>query len=251
MRTTFDLETTGVDPYKDRIVQFAITSIDKDGNEHGETMLINPEMPISEGASAVTGIYDADVRESKTFKQVAQRIYDQFFKNAEYICGYNILAFDLIILQREFDRAGIEFDYQREQVYDAYFVHKKFFGNSLSGVYRLVTGTELIGAHDAMADVSATDVVMDHQTKVIDKNFDSIIKETYKDLIDLERRFVYNEDGEPVFNFGKHKGKIVYKEKDYLKWMLSSEFSVDTMKYCAKFLEDLHMSVLNQALNKR
>ena len=58
----------------DRIVEICYLKVYPNGNEETKTMRINPEMHIPEEASAVHGIYDADVAECPTFKEVARNI---------------------------------------------------------------------------------------------------------------------------------------------------------------------------------
>lgn len=228
-----DLETTGPDSSKDRIVQLAIKVVSEEGEVLiNKSKLYNPEMPISKQASEVHGIKDKDVKDAPTFKEDAKRL-KKLLEN-KILVGYNLVVFDIPILLNEFDRAGVSLDLSGK-IIDVYRIEQKIHQRTLSTVYRNYTGKELDDAHDALADINATHVVLEHQLKLIAKNakgnpspeqLEELLYELSgtKDIVDFYGKFSRDDKGYLTFKFGKHKGKRILDEPEYADWMLKESF---------------------------
>ena len=223
----FDVETTGVDVNKDRIVQIAWLEIDKDTKERKQfSVLINPGIHIPKEASDVHGITDAKVKNAKTFGQIAKSLKNVF--ENKILIGYNILTFDLPILITEFERAKVDIKLSK-RIIDVYRIQKNIKPQTLSGVYKSFTGKDLDNAHDALSDVLATYEVLRHQAGYIKKSDKSVYElSESKGIIDYGNRVVKNGRGELVYNFGKNKGQSVKevhkKDRSYAEWILKSDF---------------------------
>lgn len=237
----FDLETTGVDPAKDRIVEIAIIKLMPDGSRQSLTKRINPEMPIPPDSSAIHKIYDADVKDAPTFKQVAHEL-KQFLANCD-LGGYNSNKFDIPALAEEFIRAGIKADFSDRKLVDVQQIFFKKEARTLSAAYAFYCDKELVDAHSALADVSATIDVLEAQ---LDK-YEDLSKEVSQlhdytggnEFVDYARRIIL-KNGVPVFNFGKYKGQAVAdvfkKEPQYYDWMMQADFALHTKQIISEIL---------------
>ncbi|TAD84218.1 MAG: 3'-5' exonuclease [Bacteroidetes bacterium] len=243
-----DLETTGVNPGADRMVEIAIVKVMPDGTKLSKRKLINPEMPIPKGASDVHGITNEMVKDAPTFKQVANEI-KQFIDHCD-IGGYNSNKFDVPLLVEEFLRVGIEFKLDNRKLLD---VQKVFFmmePRTLTAAYKFYCGKTLDGAHSAEADADATWQVLESQLErypQLGSTLDSILAVLgEEDIVDFARRMVV-VDGKIVFNFGKHKGKpveeVLKKERSYYDWMMQGDFAQNTKQ---KLTEILHGMLLKK-----
>ena len=229
----FDLETTGISLSTDRIVEIAIVKVLPDGTKQIKRKLINPEMPIPTGASAIHGITDDMVKDAPTFRQVANEI-KQFLDNAD-LAGFNSNRFDVPILVEEFLRVGLDFSIDGRKLVDVQRIYHMMEQRTLSAAYKFYCDKPLEDAHSAEADANATWEVFDAQVNKysqLGNTVDSIIKVIgEEDIVDFSRRFV-KEKGVEVFNFGKHKGKPVtqvFKEElPYYDWMMRGDFSLNT-----------------------
>ena len=150
----FDLETTGTDISKDRIVEICYIKVCPDGKEIEYTKRINPEMHIPEQASEVHGIYDADVKDCPTFKEVAREIANEF--EGCDVAGFNSNRFDLPLLAEEFLRAQVDIDLSRLRAIDVQVLYHKREPRTLSAAYKFYCGENLEDAHSALADTRAT-----------------------------------------------------------------------------------------------
>ena len=150
----FDLETTGTNIITDRIVEICYLKVYPNGNEESKTLRINPGMHIPEAASAVHGIYDADVADCPTFTDIAPSLYN-YLENCD-LAGYNLLSFDVPLLVNEFKRAGITYDIEKIKIVDVFQIFCKLFPRNLTFAYKFFCGKELEGAHGAAADTQAT-----------------------------------------------------------------------------------------------
>ena len=247
----FDLEATGLNVIRDRIVQIAIVKYKKKGGEPEQLeMLINPGIPISEEAMGVHGITPAMVAKKPNFHEVADKI-NEFIGNAD-LAGYNSNRFDIPLLVEEFARGGIDFDIEKRRILDMQRIFYKMEPRTLAAALKFYAGKKIENAHDAMADVQATIDVFKGQLKMYDGvNFETkdgeIIESPIKNdmqaihdftndtnSIDVTQRLKYNNDREVVFNFGKYVGKPVgktlYEDRQYYNWMLNKEFSVMVKK---------------------
>jgi DNA polymerase III subunit epsilon len=243
----FDLETTGLNICKDRIIEISILKLDVYGEIHSKTRRINPTIPIPAASSLVHGITDEDVKDLPTFKQVAKSLAE-FLSDCDF-GGYNVIRFDLPLLIEEFDRAGVDFDYEDRHFVDAqriFFAKEK---RTLEAAYKFYTGNgieELGEAHSAETDTLAVFRVLQEQIARYSDDAHSPDNERVGNDIALLHQnfatqhvdlagFIGKDDmGEAVFNFGKFKGepiaKVLAKDPYYYDWIMDREFPVDTKR---------------------
>ncbi|ETZ22913.1 DNA polymerase III subunit epsilon [Pedobacter sp. V48] len=245
----FDLETTGVNVGADRIVEIAILKAMPDGSELIKTLRINPEMPIPLQSSLIHGIYDKDIASEPTFKDVAQELSD-FIGDAD-LAGYNSNRFDIPVLLEEFLRAGVDFDMSDRKFVDVQNIFHQMEQRTLRAAYKFYCNKDIVNAHSAEADITATYHVLlaqierykdtefeDKQgniSKPVQNNVEAL--HTFTNMnkpVDFAGRMVFNEDNEEIFNFGKHKGKTVEQvfdtEPSYYAWMKQGDFPLYTKK---------------------
>ena len=230
----FDLETTGTDISKDRIVEICYIKVMPDGREIEYTKRINPEMHIPEGASAVHGIYDADVKDCPTFKEVAREIANEF--EGCDVAGFNSNRFDLPLLAEEFLRAQVDIDLSRLRAIDVQVLYHKREPRTLSAAYKFYCGENLEDAHSALADTRATYNVLKAQLdhyEDLPNDMEALSKESsFTNNVDFAGRIVYDAHGNEVFNFGKYKGMpvdaVLDRDPGYYGWMMNGDFSLNT-----------------------
>ena len=230
----FDLETTGVNITSDRIVEISYLKVFPNGNEVSRTMRINPEMHIPEQASEVHGIYDDDVKDCPTFKQVAKDVANDF-EGAD-IAGFNSNRFDVPLLAEEFLRAGVDLDMTRRKFIDVQVIFHKMEQRTLSAAVKFYCGKELEGAHSADADTRATYEVLQAQLDRYDELQNDIawLSEfsSHTRNVDFSGRIVYDDKGVEVFNFGKYKGipvvEVLRRDPGYYSWIMQGDFSLNT-----------------------
>ncbi len=232
----FDLETTGVDVAKDRIVEISILKLNPDGKKEIKTRRINPEMPIPKESSEIHGIFDEDVKDEPTFKAVAKSLAN-FIGNSD-LAGFNSNKFDVPLLVEEFLRVGVDFEINNRSLVDVQNIFHKMEQRTLSAAYQFYCDKELIDAHSAEADIKATYEILEAQVERyedLENNVDFLSEFSKRNNnADLIGRIVFNENKEEVFNFGKHKGKLVSevleKEPSYYNWMINGDFPQYTKK---------------------
>ncbi len=230
----FDLETTGVTVGADRIVEISILKLMPDDSRLMYTKRVNPEIPIPVVASKVHGIYDKDVENEPTFRQLAPDIA-AFLGNAD-LAGYNSNKFDIPMLVDEFLRVGVAFDMKGRRMVDVQNIFHKMEQRTLAAAYKFYCQKEILNAHSAEADITATyEVFMAQLERYPDLARDVEGLHQFTALtqnVDLAGRIVYNEKKEEVFNFGKHKGRTVAevfeREPSYYDWMLKGDFPAET-----------------------
>ena len=230
----FDLETTGTDISKDRIVEICYIKVMPDGREIEYTKRINPEMHIPEGASAVHGIYDDDVKDCPTFKEVAREIANEF--EGCDVAGFNSNRFDLPLLAEEFLRAQVDIDLSRLRAIDVQVLYHKREPRTLSAAYKFYCGENLEDAHSALADTRATYNVLKAQLdhyEDLPNDMEALSKESsFTNNVDFAGRIVYDANGNEVFNFGKYKGMpvdaVLDRDPGYYGWMMNGDFSLNT-----------------------
>lgn len=234
----FDLETTGVNILKDRIVEISLVKI-MPGKEHEpivKTRRINPEMPIPAEATAIHHITDADVADAPTFRQVAHSLADQM-RGCD-IAGFNSNRFDVPLLDEEFHRAGVDFDFHRAQFIDVQTIFHKMEQRNLTAAYRFYCDKELEGAHGATADTMATYEVFLAQLDRYDQlsgDVNELAKfSSQNDNVDLAGRIVRDAQGREVINFGKYKGRpvadVLASDPGYYSWIMQGDFAGDTKR---------------------
>ncbi|MEL6412729.1 MAG: 3'-5' exonuclease [Bacteroidota bacterium] len=244
----FDLETTGTNVIHDRIVEIAVIKLTPTGEQQTWTKRVHPEKPIPAEASAVHGIYDADIQDAPPFKAIAKELAN-FLQGCD-LAGFNVLRFDIPILQESFLRAGVDFKIAHRKVVDAQQIFHLMEKRNLAAAYRFYCNQELTNAHNALADTQATVEVLtaqvarydsqpvtDHQGQrlgTIENDIAKLHIVSNGPNVDFAGRMVYDEQGKPIFNFGKHKGKAVWevlkKEPSYYDWMMKGDFPLDTKR---------------------
>jgi len=245
----FDLETTGINITRDRIVEISIIKVLPNGKTESKTERINPTIPIPAVVTAIHGITDEDVKDCHTFKEVAQA-FAQFLHNCD-LAGYNSNKFDIPLLQEEFLRAGVDFDIDGRRLIDVQNIFHKMEQRTLSAAYKFYCQKDHMDAHSALADTMATYEILKAQldryngVEYTDNkgNKSCPVINDMKALYDfsfnaknadLMGHIIYNDSGLEIFNFGKHKGSLVSevftKEPSYYDWMMKAEFPLSTKK---------------------
>ncbi|MDO7703195.1 MAG: 3'-5' exonuclease, partial [Flavobacteriaceae bacterium] len=207
----FDLETTGTDISKDRIVEIAVLKLHPDGLQEKKEWRTNPEQPIPAEASAVHGITDEMVASEPTFKELSNEIYS-FIKGCD-LAGYNSDRFDIPLLVEELLRAEVDFDFKNNKTVDVQTIFHKMEQRTLTAALRFYCNEELTEAHSAHADTKATHDVLIAQLdryQELEPNI-AFLNEfsSRRKTVDFAGFVVYNKDEEACFGFGKHKGKKV------------------------------------------
>ncbi|MDD2381169.1 MAG: 3'-5' exonuclease [Mariniphaga sp.] len=244
-----DLETTGIDIVKDRIVEIALLKIQLDGTEKELLQRINPQIPISAEATRIHGITNDDLANDHTFKEVA-KVLAKFIEGCD-LAGYNSNRFDIPLLAEEFLRADIDIDLKKRKFIDVQAIFHKMEKRTLKAAYKFYCNRDLIDAHSAQADTRATYEVLqsqldmyqnteyeDSRGRVSTPIVNDIEKlsefSAYDKNVDFVGRIVYDENGMEIFNFGKNKGmpveKVLEEQPGYYGWIMNSEFPLYTKK---------------------
>ena len=258
----FDLETTGLDLVKDRIIQISYIKVSPNGDEERGDELVNPERPIEPIITQLTGISNEDVKDKPTFKQLSQKLADKF-TGCDF-AGFNSNHFDVPLLAEEFLRAGIDFDFSKCRMIDAQTIFHKMERRNLAAAYKFYCGRKMeedFEAHRADQDTEATYRVLmgeldkyapganEDAEKVLENDMDKLAEfSKTNNNVDFAGRIVWGEvkdrqgnpvldkDGKPklteVFNFGKHKGlpvaDVLHIDPGYYSWILSGDFTYNT-----------------------
>lgn len=249
----FDLEATGLNVAKDRIVEISIFKVNPNGSAESKTWLLNPDYPIEEEASAVHGYTNEDLADKPTFKQVAKDI-SRFLENCD-LAGYNALKYDIPMLVEEFLRNDIDFEVSNRKLIDVQNIFMKMEQRTLKAAYRFYLQKNLEQAHTAEADTKATYEILKAQldkykeTEFTDRKGETSIPvknevealaafSSHHRNADLMGQIIFNEEGKEVINFGKHKGKTVEEvmetEPSYYSWMMQADFPLYTKKLMTK-----------------
>ncbi|MGN1238309.1 MAG: exonuclease domain-containing protein [Muribaculaceae bacterium] len=231
----FDLETTGVNAAKDKIVEISYIKVYPNGKEESNTIRINPGRHIPEEATAVHHITDDDVKNCPSFKDVAKEL-SRVFEGCD-IAGFNSNRFDLPLLVEEFLAAGVNIDMTKRKFIDVQTIFHKMEQRTLVAAYKFYCGKNLEDAHSADADTRATYEVLKAQLDRYpslqnDVNFLSEFSTQNKN-VDFAGRIIYNDKNVEVFNFGKHKGCPVEEvfrtiDRGYYDWMMQGDFPQNT-----------------------
>ena len=247
----FDLETTGINISKDRIVEISILKVFPNGNKESKTWLVNPEMPIPEEVSLIHGITDERVVNEPTFKELSKAV-NTMIKDSD-LAGFNSNRFDIPLLAEEMLRVGLDFDMKNRLSVDVQTIFHKMEQRTLGAAYKFYCNKSLENAHSAEADTNATYEVLKAQIE----RYDEIENDTKflaafssrKKFADFAGFINYNKEGEECFSFGKHKGKkvldVLEKEPGYFGWLLNSDFPL----YTKKVLTAIKLRALNNKLN--
>lgn len=258
----FDLETTGLDLVKDRIIQISYIKVFPDGKEERANQYINPERPIPAEVTEITGITDEDVKNSPTFKTISTSLADKI-KGCDF-AGFNSNHFDVPMLAEEFLRAGVDFDFSKCKLIDAQTIFHKMERRNLAAAYKFYCGKKMeedFVAHKADQDTEATYRVLQAELDMyspdkqedperqlnnnmdelaefskINNNVDFAGRIIWKERRDVNGNIIKDASGKPfmyeVFNFGKYKGwsvtEVLHRDPGYFSWMLSSDFTFNT-----------------------
>ena len=229
----FDLETTGLNPKTDRIIEICVIKDHPDGVKEVKTKRVNPTIPISAESTEITGISDEDVKDCPTFKQFAKGIHD-FILDCD-ISGYNVLRFDIPMLLEEFKRVGIEYSMKDVQVVDVQRIYHKMEPRTLEAALKFYCNEDLSGAHAAENDVEATIKVLEGQLEKYSDLGTTVtdIAKFCKDdrWVDIAGRLHW-KGGEVAIGFGRKQGSLlkhmINEDRSYVDWILRGEFPEDT-----------------------
>jgi DNA polymerase-3 subunit epsilon len=244
----FDLETTGTHVSRDRIIEIHIIKVMPNGEIQERNSRVNPEMPIPAESSMIHGIYDEDVKDEPVFKQVAKPL-QKFLEGCD-LSGFNIIRFDVPMLVEEFLRANIDFDVSNRKLVDSQKIFHLMEKRTLSAAYQFYCDKNLDDAHSAEADTRASmevllaqvdrylgkDVTDNQGNKIgiIENNVEALHDISSTKMVDLAGRFIFNDQGVEVFNFGKFKNRAVLDvlkaEPAYYDWMMKGDFPLDTKR---------------------
>lgn len=246
----FDLETTGINITKDRIVEISILKVHPNGKEERHTWRVNPTIPIPPETTAVHGISDADVADKPTFNQLAKEVHN-LIKDAD-LAGFNSNRFDIPLLAEELLRAEIDFDMKNKLAVDVQTIFHKMEQRNLSAAYKFYCGKSLENAHSADADTEATYEVLKAQVARYDalENDIPFLAEfsSRRKFADFAGFITFNAKGEECFSFGKHKGKsvvdVLQNEPGYFGWLLNADFPL----YTKKVLTAIRLRTMNNKL---
>ena len=258
----FDLETTGLDLVKDRIIQISYIKVYPDGREERGNELVNPEKPIEPLITQLTGISNEDVKDKPTFKQLGAVLAEKF-TGCDF-AGFNSNHFDIPLLAEEFLRAGVDFDFSKCKMIDAQTIFHKMERRNLAAAYKFYCGRKMeedFEAHRADQDTEATYRVLmgeldkyapganEDPEKVLENDINKLAEfSRVNNNVDFAGRIVWgevkdrngnpllDEEGNPrmteVFNFGKHKGipvaDVLHIDPGYYSWILSGDFTYNT-----------------------
>ena len=251
----FDIESTGLNVASDRIVEISLVKVSPGapGEPHKvavKTRRINPTIPIPPEAQAIHGISDEDVTDCPPFRQIAKSLA-RLMEGCD-IAGYNSLKFDIPLLAEEFARAknegvNVDFDFRKRKLIDVQNIFHKKEQRTLKAAYKFYCGLNLDNAHSAEADTMATYEVLEAQLdrygadeeEPLKNDVDYLAKYSCQSrFVDFAGRIVLNDKDEPVFNFGKHKGKpvmeVLRREPSYYSWMMDGDFTLDTKQQLTK-----------------
>ena len=232
----FDLETTGINIAKDRIVEISILKVYPNGNKESKTWLVNPEVEIPKEASDIHGITNEKVVNEPTFKMLANQISDMI-KGCD-LAGFNSNRFDIPLLAEEMLRADVDFDMKNRVSIDVQVIFHKKEERTLSAAYQFYCGKDLTNAHSAEADTNATYEILKAQLDKYD-DLENDVKylhefSTFSKRADFAGFIMFNDDGDEIFTFGKYKGQkvedILEKDHGYFSWIQNAEFPLYTKK---------------------
>jgi DNA polymerase III subunit epsilon len=244
-----DLETTGINVSKDRIVEIAIVKMMPDGSQKSYNSLVNPEMEIPQASIDVHGITADKIKDAPTFKQIAGDI-KQFLDNCDF-AGYNSNRFDIPLLYEEFVRAGLTIDFKNRKQIDIAQIFMKMEKRTLEAAYKFYCNKQLDNAHSAVADVEATKEILlaqlEHYSDLA-QNVEGLHEFSKgEDFADFSRR-IKLVNNVPTFNFGKYKDMTVVsifaKEPSYYDWMMKGDFSADTKQVVSEIYTKLKLKTV-------
>ena len=247
----FDLETTGTNVAKDRIVEISILKVLPNGNRESKTWLVNPEMEIPAEVVEIHGISNERVADAPTFNQLSKEIYSMI-RDSD-LAGFNSDRFDIPLLAEEMLRAEVDFDMKVMVSVDVQTIFHKMEKRTLGAAYKFYCDKELEDAHSASADTMATYEVLLAQLDRYPELENDVKKlsafTTRRQSLDFAGFIGLDKQHEPIFTFGKHKGRkvdeVLEKEPGYFGWILNADFPL----YTKKVLTQLKLGKLNNKLS--
>ncbi|WP_075343076.1 3'-5' exonuclease [Tenacibaculum agarivorans] len=239
----FDLETTGINIATDRIVEISILKIFPNGTQESKTWLVNPEIEISEQATAVHGITNEKVVNEPTFKELAEKI-NEMIADAD-LAGFNSNRFDIPLLAEELLRAGIDFDMENRKAVDVQVIFHKKEQRTLSAGYKFYCGKDLEDAHSAEADTMATYEILKAQLDKYDdiENSVEVLSEfsSHTKRADFAGFILFDDNEQEIFSFGKYKGRtveeVLKENPGYNSWIQQADFPLYTKKVLRQIKE--------------
>ena len=243
----FDLETTGVNVATDRIVEISILKVWPNGNKESVTWRVNPEQPIPAQATEIHGVNDEMVANEPNFKSLAPKVV-HMIKDSD-LAGFNSNRFDIPLLAEELLRADMDLDLRKHASVDVQTIFHKMEKRTLTAAYKFYCGKDLEQAHSAEADTQATYEVLQAQLErypELGTDVASLAEfSAHKKFADFSGHIQYNEQGQEIFAFGKHKGipvtKVLEEEPGYFGWLINADFP----RYTKKVLTQIKLRALN------
>jgi DNA polymerase-3 subunit epsilon len=232
----FDLETTGVQVSKDRIVEISVFKVYPNGNKESKTWLVNPTIPIPKETTAVHGITNEKVANEPTFKELANEI-KQMMEGCD-LAGYNSNKFDIPLLAEEFLRVDVDFDFKKIKAVDVQNIFHKLEKRTLTAAYKFYCKKDLENAHSAEADTLATYEILEAQIekyKELENNVSFLSDFSKRGVnVDMAGFIIMNEENQECFSFGKYKGKTIQNVLEtnpgYFSWIQQADFPLYTKK---------------------
>jgi len=242
----FDLETTGINIAKDRIVEISILKVFPNGNKESKTWLVNPEMEIPKEASDIHGITNEKVVTEPTFNELAPKVSEMI--DGCDLAGFNSNRFDIPLLAEEMLRAKVDFSMKDRVSIDVQVIFHKKEERTLSAGYQFYCGQNLDNAHSAEADTKATyEILIAQLEKYEDLENDVQFLNDYSTHVkraDLAGFILFNEENEEIFTFGKYKGykveKVLRDDKGYYSWIQNADFPLYTKKVLEEIKDRVH-----------
>jgi DNA polymerase-3 subunit epsilon len=247
----FDLESTGLNIAKDRIVEISILKILPSGEQEWFNQRINPGIPINPQATAIHGISDDDVKDLLHFKDIAKKVA-KFLEGCD-LAGYNAIKFDIPMLAEEFLRTEVDFDFKKRKYIDVQVIFHKKEQRTLSAAYKFYCKKVLEDAHSAEADTAATFEILKGQLdryKDLENDMEKLSAfSSYNKIVDFAGRIIMDKNGVEIFNFGKHRGRsveeVLKEEPSYYSWMINGDFPL----YTKKVLTEIRLRAFNKNTN--
>ncbi|MGD9874844.1 MAG: exonuclease domain-containing protein [Kiritimatiellia bacterium] len=232
----FDIESTGINTLQDRVIDLAVVKLMPDGSRETFSWRLNPGMPIPRSSTAIHGITDADVVNSPSFRDKAAEIL-AFFDGCD-LAGFNVLGYDIPLLQEEFKRVNMVFDMTGRNIVDGARIFHQKERRTLTAALKFYCNDEHTNAHGALADVEATIRVVEGQLDRYDdlpgsiEELSAFCNPRNPNAIDAQGKIVWNDDNEAAINFGKNQGQtlraLVRNDAGFLQWILKKDFAEDT-----------------------
>lgn len=232
-----DVETTGIDPVVDRIIEFAVSLLRPDGTSADWCQRFNPGMHIPN--SEIHGITDADVDGLIPFSEMAYKILISL--RGKDLAGYN-LRFDLGILDEELRRCQLKLDLTGVQVIDCYRIFQEKEPRDLAAAVRKYAGREHEGAHGAAADARATLDVFNGQLAMYpdlaEMDLAGLAEFSLGEFkyADIAGKLYYDDAGEVCYGFGNSKGKRIADDPGFGMWILGKNFPASTKDVIVRVL---------------